>query len=90
VGPRSGAILDLSVMIPFNLLSEEFAQAATAVWNRACRNALHNGHSVFYQDDDGRYVLEQPDGKRFEIRFLAGAPRNANFQIVRELPAAAT
>ena len=81
--------MDLSVMVPFNLLSEEFAQAATAVWNRACRNALHNGHPVFYQDDDGRYILEQPDGKRFEIRFLVGAPRNANFQIVRELPASA-
>jgi hypothetical protein len=76
-------------MVPLNLLSEEFAQAASAAWNRARQDALENGQPVFFQNEDGRYVLEQPNGKRFEIRFRPGAPRDANFEIVRELPATA-
>jgi hypothetical protein len=33
--------------------------------------------------------MEQPDGKRFEIRFRPGAPGEENYEIVRELPATA-
>lgn len=69
------------------ILSEEFAQRASAAWNRAREEALRNGQSVINEDEDGRYVLEQPDGKRFEIRFIPGAPRGENYEIVRELPA---
>lgn len=71
-----------------NLLSEEFSQAASAAWIRARQDALQNGQPVCYEED-GRYILLQPDGRRFEIRFQPGAPRDANFEIVRELPATA-
>jgi hypothetical protein len=69
------------------ILSEEFAQRASAAWNGAREQALRNGHYVINEDEDGRYVLEQPDGKRFEIRWIPGAPRGENYEIVRELPA---
>jgi hypothetical protein len=29
--------------------------------------------------------MEQPDGRRFEIRFSPGAPRGRNFEIIREI-----
>jgi hypothetical protein len=29
--------------------------------------------------------MEQPDGRRFEIRFIPGAPSGENYEIVREL-----
>jgi len=83
------AIIGLHHMFPLDILSEEFAQAASAAWNRARQEALKQGLEVFFQDQDGRYILEQPDGKRFEIRFRDGAPRDENYEIVRELPAAA-
>ena len=70
-----------------DILSEEFAQRASAAWNRAREKALRNGHAVFFEDEDGRYVMEQPDGKKFEIRFIPGAPADENYEIVRELPA---
>lgn len=76
-------------MVPLDILSEEFAQAASATWNRARQDALKQGHEVVFRDQDGRYILEQPDGKRFEIRSREGAPRDENYEIVRELPAAA-
>jgi hypothetical protein len=76
-------------MVPLNLLSEEFSQAASAAWNRARQDALKKGQPVFFQSEDGRYILEQPDGKRYEIRFRPGVPRDENFEIVRELPATA-
>ena len=72
-------------MDPLDILSE----AAPAAWNRARQDALNQGHSVFFEDDDGRYLMEQPDGKRFEIRFRPGAPGEENYEIVRELPATA-
>jgi hypothetical protein len=77
-------------MDELDILSDEFAEAAWAAGNRARQNALNQGHSVFFQDEDGRYLMEQPDGKRFEIRFRPGASRDGDdYEIVRELPAAA-
>lgn len=69
------------------LLGEEFAQRAAAAWNRARAEALRNGHPVFFEDEDGRYLMERPDGKRFEVRFIPNAPGDANYEILRELPA---
>lgn len=76
-------------MEDFDILSDEFAQAADAAWDSARERALANGQSVFYIDEDGLNILQQPDGRRFEIRFIAGAPRGKNFEILRELPAKA-
>lgn len=30
-------------------------------------------------------VMEQPDGRKFEVRFIAGAPRESNYRVIREL-----
>jgi hypothetical protein len=76
-------------MAPLDILSEEFAQAASAAWNRARQDALKQGEPVLFLDQDGRCILEQPDGKRFEVRLCPGAPRDEIIAIVRELPAAA-
>jgi len=76
-------------MDELDIFSDEFAEAASSAWNRARQDALKQGHSVFYADEEGRYIMEQPDGKRFEIRFIPGAPRDENYEVVRELPAAA-
>jgi hypothetical protein len=72
-----------------DIFSDEFERAVGAAWDRARRDALKEGHPVFFQDEAGRYILEQPDGKKFEIRFIPGAPRDSNFEIIRELPATA-
>jgi predicted ABC-type ATPase len=76
-------------MTSFSILSDEFTHAAFAAWERARAGALQKGHPVFYQGDDGRYILERPDGKKFEIRFFACAPRDSHFEVVCELPATA-
>ncbi len=72
------------------ILTDEFALAAEAAWDRARDEALARGVSVFYRDRETDVeVMQQPDGHRFEIRFIAGAPRGCNFEIVRELSASA-
>jgi hypothetical protein len=29
--------------------------------------------------------MEQPDGRKFEVCFIAGAPRESNYKVIREL-----
>jgi hypothetical protein len=73
-------------MSRFDLLSDESTRAAEAAWDRAREEALERGVPVFYRDHwTGIETLHEPDGRRFEIRFIAGAPRGQNFEIVREL-----
>lgn len=73
-----------------DIFSEEFTGQAEGAWDRARGEALARGAPVFYQDDEtGVEIMEQPDGRRFEIRFIAGAPRGENYEILRELPARA-
>ncbi len=60
---------------------------AEGAWDRARNEALARGAAVFYQDEEtGGEIMQQPDGRRFEIRFIADAPRDENYEIVRELP----
>ena len=69
-----------------DILSPEFTREAEAAWDRARNQALARGVPVFYRNDrTGLEIMEHPDGRRFEIRFIAGAPRGRNFEIVREL-----
>ena len=57
---------------------------------RARHQALARGMPVFYRNDrTGIEIMEQPDGRRFEIRFIPGARRGRNLEIVRELARAA-
>ena len=44
------------------------------------------GVPVFYRDTaTGIEVMEQPGGRKFEIRYIPGAPRDRNYEILREL-----
>ena len=38
-------------------------------------------------DDAGLNVMECTDGRRFEIRWLPGAPSGENHEVIRELTA---
>ncbi len=69
-----------------DILGHEFTREAEAAWDRARNEALARGVPVFYRNDrTGIEIMEQPDGRRFEIRFIPGAPRGRNFEIIREL-----
>jgi hypothetical protein len=75
-------------MAKLDILTDEFTRAAEAAWDRARDEALAQGVPVFCRDHrTGIEVMQQPDGRRFEIRFISGAPRGRNYEIVRELSA---
>jgi len=70
--------------------SEEFTEAAEAAWDAAREQALTAGFPVFYHDSSlGVDIMQQPDGRRFEIHYISGALHGQNFRIVRELSASA-
>jgi hypothetical protein len=71
-----------------DIFDEEFTRQAELAWDRARDGALASGISVFYREN-GIQIMEQPDGRRFEIRFISGAPRGSNYEIIRELSASA-
>jgi len=72
----------------FSILTDEFALAAAEAGRKAREQALAAGHYVVYMDDEGRFVKEEPDGRRFEVVFHPDQPRETHMEIVRELPAA--
>ena len=76
----------LKGMTPVDILSDEFAAAAAEVGLRARQQAFDSGHWLVYVDKQGRIVQEMPDGTKFEIRFLAGMPRESHIEIIREIP----
>jgi len=45
---------------------------------------LEVGLPVFYLDN-GAELMEQADGRRFEIRWIPDLPADKNFEIVREV-----
>ena len=62
----------------------------TAAVVAGCRTArletLAAGVPVFYLDSDGKTdVMEMPDGKKFEIRYILGAPGDRNYEVVGQL-----
>ena len=41
---------------------------------------------IFFIDSaSGLNIMEEPDGRKFEIRWVPGAPRDCNYEVVREL-----
>lgn len=73
-------------MLPeYDFAGEDFDRAAYEAGHRAFADTLAAGHPVFYRDGDGLNVKELPDGRRFEIRWLPGAPSGSNYEIIREL-----
>ncbi len=66
--------------------SPEFDEAIKASSARARQEALDAGVPVFYLDSaSGLNIMEQPDGRKFEIRWVPGAPRDRNYEVLREL-----
>ena len=69
-----------------DIFSEDFTVAVKAACVRAREETLKAGVPVFYLDaKTGLEIMEQPDGRKFEIRFIAGAPRERNYEVLREL-----
>ena len=67
-----------------NFLGDDFIAAVIEAGNRARLETLQAGVPVFYRELKVD-IMEQPDGKKFEIRYIPGAPRDQSFEIVREL-----
>ena len=65
--------------------SDAFDEAAWAAGRQAFHETLAAGLPVSYLDGSGLNVLQFPDGRKFEIRWIAGAPSGRNYEIMREL-----
>ena len=69
------------------LFDENFDAAVKAAIAYARAETLKAGVSLFYRDaPTGLEVMEQPDGRIFEIRYLPGQPGDRNHEVLRELP----
>ena len=71
--------------MPCEFASREFDEAVSAAGRRAFDATLAAGLPVFYLDREGLNVMEQPDGRKFEIRWIPGAPSGSNYEVLREL-----
>lgn len=74
--------------LKYEFMSPEFDEAASAAGHQAFLDTLAAGLPVFYLDD-GVEVMELPDRRRFEARWIPGAPCGQNYEVVRELKARA-
>jgi hypothetical protein len=74
------------VALPYEFGSKEFDEAVRAAGHQAFLDTLAAGLPVFYTSK-GLNVMEQPDGRRFEIRWIPGAPSGENYEVIRELTA---
>ena len=72
-------------MAAYDFGSPEFDEAVRMAGRKAFLETLAAGLSVFYLDSKGRNVMQQPDGRIFEIRWVPGAPSGENYEIIREL-----
>jgi len=69
-----------------NYFQEDFIAEVIAAGARARIETLEAGVPVFYLDRARNLdILEQPDGRTYEIRFIAGAPRGKNYEVIREV-----
>ena len=78
---------NLTMAAAYDFLSTQFDDAVRAAGRRAFDATLAAGLPVFYVDGEGLNVMERADGRRFEIRWLPGAPSGENYEIIRELTA---
>ena len=78
---------NLSMPTVYNFGSAQFDDTVRMATRRAFAEALGAGLPVFYIDGDGLNVMARADGRKFEIRWLPGAPSGENYQVVRELTA---
>ena len=71
-----------------DIFSKEFDEAVVAAVRAACEENLRAGVPLFYREGD-LDVMEMPDGRRFETRFIPHAPGEQNYEVVREIRSAA-
>jgi hypothetical protein len=65
---------------------DDLTIAFKAAAAQARNDALAAGVPVFYRDSaTGLEVMEQPGGRKFEIRYVPGAPRDRNYEVLREI-----
>jgi hypothetical protein len=67
--------------------SKEFDDAVYEAGHQAFQETLAAGLPVFYLDSDGLNAMLLPDGRKFEIRWLPGAPSGEIYEIIREVTA---
>lgn len=73
-----------------DIFSDEFAAQAFEAGNRARLDLLARGIPVFYRDSVSKLeIMERPDGRRFEIRYIPNSPGEQNYEIIREIVAPA-
>jgi hypothetical protein len=65
--------------------SPEFHRAVWEAGHQAFLDTLAAGLPVFYIRK-GLDVMEQPDGRIFEIRWKPGLPAGENYEVIREVP----
>lgn len=69
-----------------HFLGEDFIASVIAAGASARIETLQAGIPVFYRDLKRNLdLMEQPNGRRFEIRYIPGAPGDRNYEIIREL-----
>jgi hypothetical protein len=73
------------VPVQHSFASSEFDEAVRAAGRRAFDATLAAGLPVFYLDREGLNVMEQLDGRKFEICWIPGAPSGSNYEVIREL-----
>ncbi len=65
---------------------DDFNTAVRLAGGRARAETLEAGVPVFYRDTKRDLdIMEQPDGRKFEICFIPGESRENNYRILREL-----
>ena len=65
---------------------DAFSAAIISAGARARLETLKAGVPVFYRDWKRNFdVMEQPNGRKFEVCFIADAPRENNYRVIREL-----
>lgn len=67
--------------------SPEFDEAVRTAGRKAFDETLAAGLPVFYIDSEGLNVVQYPDGRKFEIRWVPGAPAGENYKVIREVTA---
>jgi hypothetical protein len=69
-----------------DFFQEAFRTAVVLAGASARLETLKAGVPVFYRDwKQNLDVMEQPDGRTFEVCFIDGAPRESNYRVIREL-----
>ena len=65
---------------------DEFKTAVRFAGGQARIETLQAGIPVFYRDNARDLdIMEYPEGRKFEIRFLDGAPGDRNYKVIREV-----